>query len=164
MKMNKVFTYCSFALLVAFTLVACSKDKFASKPSLKFKSISSYDIGNKELFEIRLEYTDAEGDLSVDNDALSIRRVVSRCKTDTGKFPYNLPEVPETKNSSGEIVIRFANNTIDYINQGYALYAKASCVSSLLTDTTTFYFSIKDKAGNVSDTIKIDQPVLVRGQ
>lgn len=164
MKMNKVFTHCSFALLVAFTMVACSKDKFASKPSLKFKSISSYDIANRQLFEIRLEYTDAEGDLSVDANALSIRRVVTRCKNDTANFPYNLPPIPETKNSSGELVIKFANNTGDFVNQGYGFYTKASCVSSALVDTTTFLFSIKDKAGNVSDTIKIDRPVLVRSQ
>jgi hypothetical protein len=162
--MNKVFSSCCFGLLLVLIIVGCSKDKFATKPSLKFKSISSYDIGNKQLFEIRLEYTDAEGDLSVDNDALSIRRIVSRCKADTGKFPFILPAVPETKNSSGEIVIRFANNTLDYINQGYGIYAKASCVSSVLTDTTTFLFSIKDKAGNISDTITTDRPVLIRGQ
>lgn len=162
--MRKLIKYSGLAVLIALAFAGCSKDKYASKPSLKFKSISSYDVPNKGLFEIRLEYTDLEGDLSTADSALIIHRDVARCPSGSIDFKYKLPSVPTTKNASGDIVIHFENNGTDYLNAGYATYTPAPCVTGSYTDTTTFKFYIRDVAGNVSDTITIDKPVLIRRQ
>jgi hypothetical protein len=163
MMMNKrLFNTIGVGLLLL--LAGCGKDDFATKPSLKFKSISSYDVANRGTFEIRLEYTDAEGDLSIADSALTIIRTVARCPAATINFRYQLPTIPATRNSSGDIVIKYAVNTPDYTNQGYTLYPLGTCNVGTRPDTTSFRFFIRDKAGHVSDTVQLDRPVLIRRQ
>lgn len=161
--MTKLMTACCALVLTAILVAGCSKDKFNTRPSLKFKSISTYDVAQRGLFEIKLEYTDAEGDISVDNNSFVIRRSVPRCVADTTVDSYRLPTVPQVSNASGEIVIRFANNTVDFVDNGYAIYNKTSCNGNTgRPDTTTFRFFLTDKAGNKSDTVTTDRPVIIR--
>ena len=164
MMMNKLNTVAGFGILLITLLLAagCSKDKYASKPSLKFKSASSYDVPNGGLLTMRLEYTDAEGDLSTADSAITFIRTVARCNAPALTYRYALPTVPATKNASGEIVIRFENSTQNFIDQGFATYSPSTCINSNRPDTTTFRFFIRDKAGNVSDTVFTDRPIIIR--
>lgn len=162
MMFTRLFTRLSLICFVLIVIAGCGKDKFDTRPSLKFKSISSYDIPYGALFEIRLEYTDAEGDLDVSDSSLIINRMVARCPSATASFRTNqLPPIPESNNSSGEIVIRYENGSTNYGPEGYANYAPSTCNTFGNVDTTFFRFYIRDKKNHVSDTIQIDRPVLI---
>ncbi len=159
---TKLFTRLFVICFIVIVIAGCGKDKFDTRPSLKFKSISSYNIPRGALFEIRLEYTDAEGDLDVSDSSLIINRTVARCASATANFKTNaLPPIPATKNSSGEIVIRYENGTQNHTSEGYGSYTASLCNTVANIDTTTFRFYIRDKAKHVSDTIVIDRPVLI---
>ena len=52
-----------FSILILFT-TSCTKDKFSSTPSLKFKSVNTTELHNQQLLTFTLSFTDAEGDLT----------------------------------------------------------------------------------------------------
>ncbi len=161
---NRKFFACFGIIAGMLMLIAgCSKDKYDTRPSLKLKSVSSYDVPNGGIFTIRLEFTDAEGDLSIGDSALIILGTVRQpnCR-DTTLFKYKLPEIPTTKNASGDIVIRYENSTSNYSNQGYQTYNPSTCISTNRPDTTSLRFFIKDKAGHTSDTVSLDRPIIIR--
>lgn len=144
-------------------IAGCSKDKYATKPSLKLKSVSSYDVAFGQTFIMRLEYTDAEGDLSSGDSSIIIKRIVTNCSAPTLVYAgYKLPEIPATKNASGDIVVRFENSTSNYLSQGFDSYNPSTCIRSQRPDTTFFRFFIRDKAGNISDSVSTDKPIIIR--
>lgn len=148
-----------FILLV--TIAACSKDKFETKPSLTLKSQSRIvPADNEAIFSVTLEYTDKEGDLSGPRDSsVYYQAVLLNVRSVIGGPNYppayaSLPEFPDKR--SGEIEIRmdrFAYYKQIQNNQG----------GNDFNDTLVFRIAIKDKAGNVSDTVTTE-PIVLLGQ
>ena len=148
-----------FILLV--TIAACSKDKFETKPSLKLKSQSRIvPADNEAIFSVTLEYTDKEGDLYGPRDSsVYYQAVLLNVRSVIGGPNYppayaSLPEFPDKR--SGEIEIRmdrFAYYKQIQNNQG----------GDDFNDTLVFSIVIKDKAGNLSDTVTTE-PIVLLGQ
>ncbi|MBL7769807.1 MAG: hypothetical protein JNK20_12565 [Flavipsychrobacter sp.] len=148
-----------FILLVTFA--ACSKDKFETRPTIKIKSQSRVvPADNEAIFSVTLEYTDKEGDLSgIRDSSVYYQAVLQNVRSVLGGSNYSadypsLPEFPERR--SGEIEIRmervFYYRPIQN-NQG----------GNDSNDTLIFRIAVKDRAGNVSDTITT-APIVLLGQ
>lgn len=145
-----------FLFLTVAILVACKKDKYETKPKLTLKKAESYGItttnGTGSVVDIEFEVTDKEGDVQ---DSIMIQKV------DAGKNPcpgnsiltnldYTIPNFPKTPNQKVTFRVRFSTLNLD----GYALIGGPAC--SPRKDTSRFFFVVRDKAGNKSDTLKTD--------
>lgn len=146
-----LFSIATVALL-SIIAAACSKDKYTTKPQLKFLSAENYTVPRGGLISFRIEFTDKEGDLT---DSIFIQTVTTRCAQSNRKLGYPVPAFPATSNTKGEFEINFVNGQFV---PGYVALPGPACGRP---DTTTFFFWIKDKAQNVSDTIKTDQPIII---
>jgi len=143
--MNKLL----LAGLAAILLLACNKDKFQTKPQITISDYNSKEISQGDELEVRLNYTDKEGDVGQgsffgarlrqnkrplagsDNDQLDTLR-------------YSLPEMPDI--DKGVIVMKLDYN-----------FLKESLTEN---DTVVFRIAIKDRGGNASDTLTTDKIVI----
>jgi len=127
-------------IIFVLALVACSKDKFETKPSLKIKEVNTSDVQPGEKLIVTLEYTDKEGDLA--GGRVGVAKQVSNCPTsdfvDTVKYSIS-GDVPPTKNQKGQIDI-----SLPYI------FINPFCS---FDDSAHFKFWITDKGGHQSDTV-----------
>jgi len=146
-----LFTIATVAML-SIIAGACSKDKFTTTPQLRFLRAESYTVPRGGLISFRIEFTDKEGDLT---DSIFIRTVTTRCTQSNRKLGYPVPAFTTSTNIKGEFEINFVNGQFV---PGYVALPGPACGRP---DTTTFFFWVKDKAQNVSDTIKTDQPIII---
>ncbi|MEP6583383.1 MAG: hypothetical protein ABJA90_03915 [Ginsengibacter sp.] len=126
-----------FSILISVFFLSCNKDKFNTKPSLKFKSVNTTTLQQGGNLIFTLSFTDAEGDLT---DNLVISKFEPNCiasRKDTIKYP--LPAFPAGKNQKGDIIVTFDYNGI-----------APRCFPR--NDTAVFKFVLRDKAQNSSDT------------
>lgn len=156
--MQKLVLYCMLAFSFAMILfVACSKDKFETKPTIEIKSISPNPLpANSVPLVVDLEYTDKEGDLATDS-AIFVKKIRINQKkvgvTVRDSFWLPLPgDVP--KKTKG--VIRL---TLDY-----ELYAKSAQDpgNPAAPDSLIFRFAMRDAAQHVSDTVESGLVVVER--
>lgn len=137
--------------LLALFFSACSKDKFTTKPQLKFESIDKKVLDRGEIINIKLRYTDLEGDLE---DSIYIEKVEPNCPLSGFFERRKLPAFPTTRNSEGEINISYGYNV-----NNYPLIKAPQCSRN---DTCYFRFMLKDKAQNKSDTVNTDLFVIIK--
>lgn len=129
-------------LLVVTVVVACSKDKLQTKPSLKIKGYNATELVPGRDLEIKLEYLDKEGDLgggkiTYIRTRLNIKPIPDAASNDKADIDsIALPDFPKT--STGEIDLRIANGFLSE--------------DPFDNDTMTFKIFVKDANGNVSDT------------
>jgi hypothetical protein len=141
------------SLFVIVTLVliavACSKDKFQTKPTISVKSINGNFIPLNGTFIITLDCTDKEGDVQ---DSVIIikkrlnKRVVATIR-DTIRYPF--PAFP--KNTRTQVQV-----TLDYQSILSALsppFIPGSSPAQREVDTLVLRMAVRDKAGNTSDTV-----------
>jgi hypothetical protein len=136
-----------FSMLLFLGYLGCNKNKFETRPSLKYKSVNTTTLHRGETLKFTLSFTDAEGDLT---DSLSVQKLVRVCPAGlNGSFtqPYKLPEFPTGKNQKGEILVSYAYNDVN-----------PKCV--LRNDTAIFKFVLKDKAQHSSDTA-VSEPIVI---
>lgn len=138
-----------FSILILFT-TSCTKDKFSSTPSLKFKSVNTTELHNQQLLTFTLSFTDAEGDLT---DSVFVQEVIANCPTGNFSELYALPSFPTSKNQKGDLAINFQYNG----SSGYTSISPL-CQES---DTAVFRFALKDHANHVSDTVSSPTIILV---
>ncbi|HUQ66248.1 MAG TPA: hypothetical protein VM101_08840 [Flavitalea sp.] len=132
-------------IVVAFGIVACSKDKLNTRPSLEIKNINTTDVLPGQQLVINLNYKDKEGDLGSGlityiRDRLNIKPIpdaASNDKADTTRSP--LPDFPKT--TSGEIQLKIDGTFMSE--------------DPFENDTMTFKIYVTDVAGNVSDTLLV---------
>ena len=133
-----------FAFLFLATALSCSKDKFQTKPSIEIKSLNTHEVLSPDgHLEIRMEYTDKEGDLS--DGILTYIRI----RTNTRAIPNPgindkvdtvfsaIPEFPTT--TKGDIFLNISYNFMDEDPDR--------------NDTMFFKITVKDIKNNTSDTI-----------
>ena len=142
------------AILVVGFLAACQKDKYNTKPTLVFKSVSTdlVPIGGSLRYEF--EVFDKEGDIS---DTFYLRRIrlnkrVRPTVGATDSLKIKFPNVPDTKKGIVEL-------NLDYNNY---LTAAQNPGNPAEPDTLIFKFAIRDKAKNVSDTFTSNPVVIIR--
>jgi hypothetical protein len=141
--------------LVIIIAVACNKDKFQTKPTIKFKELNATSIPFNGSFIFTLEATDKEGDVQ---DSVIIikkrlnKRVAARTLRDTLRFRF--PEFPKSQRT-------LIQATLDYtslISAETPPFIPNSNPLQKEPDTLQFRLAVRDKAGNTSDTI--ESPVI----
>jgi len=158
MKNMRYITICAGILL----MLACGKDKPATKPSIKIKSLSPKEVQAGQPLSITLEFTDKEGDV---NDSLYVRRDRLNIipgdfgnKRTADSFYILIPDFPSK--STGEILLNLQYN--GYLADAESPHADPSQPNGKVPDSIQFRFALQDKAGNTSDTIKTEQIVIIR--
>lgn len=139
-----------FSIFLFALLTGCKKDKFGTKPTLKFKSVNTTVLPPHQLIQFTLSFTDAEGDL---NDSMLVQKIEPTCVNSNNSDTYIIPDFPVSKNVKGDLILTFGNNPndISYINMA------PQCSRN---DTAIFRFAIKDKANHVSDTVS-SPPIII---
>lgn len=140
-------------LFISLVMVACEKNNFNTKPTLKFLSAGSYDVSQGQFMSFDFQVTDKEGDIS---DSIWIRAFTRRCPNSALTIPYKLPEVPAKTNLNADINITYLIGVID---PSAPIWNLNLCPG---VDTAIFQFWMRDKAGNRSDTVQADRPILIR--
>lgn len=131
--------------VLVLLVFSCEKNKFTTKPQLKYKSASSTTISGTQILELKLDLTDKEGDFS---SLLGMKKTVSGCPTSDfiDSATYVIPDdFITTKQTQGEVIV-----SLDRLKRG-----SNTCFlpgGAAKPDTTIFKFWTRDKAGNVSDT------------
>lgn len=159
MKNMRYITICAGILLI----LACGKDKPATKPSIKIKSVSGDVVPVNGNLLFTLEFTDKEGDV---NDSLYVRKIRTNTIppvsgiTVRDSFYIIIPDFPSKAN--GEILLNF-----DY--QNYLISAQEAPddpnnpdPAVKIADTLIFRFALQDKAGHTSDTVQTEKIVIMR--
>ena len=144
---------------------SCGKSSSSGKPVLKLKKVSSYEVQQRGYLTITIECENI-GDLKTDqrDTALGVKLLVTNAAgcvftggVKTRTESYALPEV--ASNASGEIELNWGNNiSIADLPYGFATLPNTNCRP---VDSTVFKFWVKNKDGVVSDTLTIDQPIIV---
>jgi hypothetical protein len=132
-----------FSIFLISILAGCSKDKFGTTPTLKFKDVNTREIRSGNLLVFTLTFTDAEGDIS---DSLYVETIVPNCKASEFSQSFPVPVSPTTKNDKGDLTVIFRYNGSD------PSYSNIS-PQCQMNDTTVFRFALTDKASHTSDTI-----------
>ena len=146
-----------FTLMVTIFLAGCNKDKYTTKPILKFKSASNDVVPLGGTLRFELEVTDKEGDLS---DTFFIKKIRLNKKvvpTIRDSFAIKFPTIPNTKNGIIQIDLTYENYLKSAINP-----PTSGTPPIAESDTLLFKFAIRDKAKHVSDTVTSNRIVILR--
>ncbi len=146
MKTVPAFLVASLAVII----VACSKDKFETKPLIEVRSINSTILPQNATLVIKLDYFDKEGDLG--NGSFFAAKVrLNALPLGSGSpdlvdtFNYVIPEFPAR--DKGEISLQLDYNRLkESLNEN---------------DTVMFRLAVVDIAGNKSDTINTENIVIL---
>jgi hypothetical protein len=136
-------------IMLTAAAVACSKNEYNTKPTLKIENVSTnvVQIGGTLTFDIKV--TDKEGDVT-DSFYIKKVRINKRVRpTLRDSFAFKIPDAPNTSNGTVRV-------ELDY--QNYLL----SAISAVENDTLLFNFALKDKAKNLSETVTSDPIVIIR--
>lgn len=133
-------------------LVACGKDKFETKPQLTLKSVNNNEVPYNGNLVVSLGFTDKEGDVSdsiyVIRERLNIRRPLS-----PPALEYAIPEFPNRNQGEFEVNINF----LSLINGMTSIEVlPRTTPATFEQDTLRLKFVAKDKAGNFSDTLLVN--------
>ncbi len=139
-----------FSILLITIFTGCKKDKFGSKPTLKFKSVNTTVLSQHQLIQFTLSFSDAEGDL---NDSMFVQKIEPTCFNSNNEGTYIIPDFPESTNQKGDLIVTFGNNP----NNPAYFNMSAQCQRN---DTAVFRFVIKDKSNHVSDTVS-SPPIII---
>jgi hypothetical protein len=149
-----------FPILLAasvFFLLSCDKDTFETKPSINVKSLSSTVVPDGGTFNITLEYTDKEGDVS--DSIFMVMQIMNENQRglpqEFTNINYKIPGFPESRR--GEISASFIVN-----RQPPSYVAPLQVLLTNQNDTVNFKIWVRDKAQNYSDTITTEQIVFIR--
>ncbi|MGG9971809.1 hypothetical protein ACQ33O_08470 [Ferruginibacter sp. SUN002] len=150
--MGTKMRYTIIIAIFSFVFIACSKDKFTTKPQLTFKSANTNVVEKENVLEFTLDFTDEEGDI----DSLFMFKITKNCSLsdlkDSSEITASLPRV---KKQRGDLIVTYKNavNAFPYL-PCYPL-----CTEN---DTCYFRFVLMDKAKNKSDTLNTGQIVIIK--
>ena len=143
--------------LLVFLAIACDKNTFNTKPSLKLISNSSKIIPVNGGLSLQFEFTDKEGDIS---DTLFFRRIRTNKRTTTVKpdsLRFAIPKVSTLRKGIIEVDLTYQNYLVAALQP--PLVGSPPKAES---DSITLKFALRDKAKNISDTITIENIVVIR--
>ena len=148
------------ALIIVLGMISCDKGKFETVPQLTLKSRSpeKEPVEVNDPLRLNIEYTDKEGDVS---DSLFIirQRLNQNGAVTPPKSPYDIPTFPTIDKGEFEI-------TLDFIDLTYNLNAisipGSGSPAKKEIDTLRLKIVARDKAGNKSDTLVVDNVYVIR--
>lgn len=142
----------TFLFILAALVIACNKDKFQTIPQLKLKSKNTDRVGLNGALQLIIEYTDKEGDVS-DSLIMVRQRLNVRGRMQTPPSPYKIPPFPNTDRGEFEVTLNYQFGLIFGIPP---LRITGSNPPRNEVDTLRLKFVARDKAGNKSDTLVVD--------
>lgn len=146
----------SLFVIVALVViaVACSKDKFLTKPTITVKSINGNAVPLNGTFVITLECTDKEGD--VQDSVIIIKQRLNKrvVATIRDTLRYKFPVFPKNTKIQVQATLGY-QDIISAINPPFI---PGSSPAQRERDTLILRMAVRDNAGNTSDTI--DSPTI----
>ena len=149
---NRLLIFTTSVLL----LVACSKDKFQTKPQLKLISLNTTIVIPNSTLQVLLECTDKEGD--VDDSLIVVRkRLNKRGAITLPPSPYKIPEFTNTSSIEFQLSLNYQFGLVFGIPP---LRIPGTTFNE--PDTLSLKFVARDKAGNKSDTLTVFPIFVIR--
>jgi hypothetical protein len=137
--------------VISLLIIGCSKDKFTTKPQLKFKSVNTNVLDVDQIIRFTLSFTDAEGDV----DSIFIRKITPNCASTIFKDDRSLPiDFKVTNGKEADFIVSYGHRV-----QNFPAVGDPLCN---FNDTCTFRFVIMDKAKNLSDTVYSETVVIIK--
>ena len=148
-------TIITVAVVIALTIIACGKDRFQTVPQLKLKSRNTDVVEQNDPLRLNIEFTDKEGDVS---DSLIIvrQRLNVRGPIQLPKSPYKIPDFPQTDKGEFEVTLAYQFGLI----VGLTPIPLPGSLKEI--DTLRLKIVARDKAGNKSDTLVVDNVYVIR--
>lgn len=149
------------AVIVAFAIISCGKDKFQTVPQLKLKSKSPDVVeitGPLSTLVLRIEYTDKEGDVS-DSVFIVRQRLNLKGPVQLDASPYNIPDFPKTDQGEFEISLPYQFGLVFNLAP---IRIPGSSPPRNEIDTLRLKIVAKDNEGNKSDTLIVDNVYVTR--
>jgi hypothetical protein len=146
-----------FTLFAAFTLMACNKETYNTKPTLKLRSINTRVVPFNGVLSFEFEVTDKEGDIT---DSLFVKKIrLNRRVVPTIRdfFYLTLPQVTKIQKAQVNVDLDYQNYLISAINP-----PTSGTPPKRENDTLQFKFVLIDKANNASDTFTSEPIVITR--
>ena len=147
------------ALIIVFGMIACGKDKFQTIPQLTLRTKSPDIVPVNGTLRLNVEYTDKEGDVS-DTVFIVRQRLNVRGPLLLQPSPYDIPEFPHTDKGEFEISLLYQRDLIFNITPPIRI--PGSNPAKYEIDTLRLKIVAKDKAGNKSDTLVVDNVYVTR--
>jgi hypothetical protein len=150
------------AILVILSLsvmfFGCSKDKVETKPHLSLKSANPKVVPLNNDMIVNMDFTDEEGDL----DGVYMWKIrLNRIKLTTVRDSLflTIPEFPKNNTGQLELLLEYQRHLISATNP-----RRDPLSGKLESDTLNMKFVLKDRAGNTSDTVYLNNVVILRDQ
>jgi len=149
------------ALIIVLGMISCDKGKFETVPQLTLKSRSpeKEPVEVNDPLRLNIEYTDKEGDVS-DTVFIVRQRLNVRGPLLLPPSPYDIPEFPHTDKGEFEITLLYQRDLIFNITPPIRI--PGTNPAKYETDTLRLKIVAKDKAGNKSDTLVVDNVYVMR--
>ena len=147
------------ALIIVVGMIACGKDKFETVPQLTLRSKTPEVVPVNGTLRLNIEYTDKEGDVS-DTVFIVRQRLNVRGPLLLQPSPYDIPEFPHTDKGEFEISLLYQRDLIFNITPPIRI--PGSNPAKYEIDTLRLKIVAKDKAGNKSDTLVVDNVYVTR--
>lgn len=150
---------CAAFLVLALAAAACGKDKYETAPQLKLLSVSNTVVPVNGTLRVLMQYTDKQGDVSDSFYIYKKRLNASVVRTLRDSVKSVLPQFPATPKGELEFNLTY---------QEYLLSAEnppripGSDPVKYEADTLRIAFLVKDKGGNKSDSVILDNIVVLR--
>lgn len=147
-------------LFTAFVviIIACNKDKFLTKPTIKIKSLNTEFVPLNGNLIITLECTDKEGD--VQDSVIIIKKRLNKRVVPTLRdtLRYKFPVFPNTPRT--EVVATLDYQTILSASSPPNIPGTNPPQKEL--DTLILKLAVRDRAGHTSDTITTNRIIVYR--
>lgn len=151
-------TRISLIALIVFAVIACGKDRFQTEPQLKLKSRSTDIVPVNGSLRIDIEYTDKEGDVT--DSLLVVReRLNVRGPAVLPASPYGIPDFPHTDKGEFELTLNYQFGLV--FGLGPIRITGSNPIRNEI-DTLRLKIVARDRAGNKSDTLVVDNVYVTR--
>jgi hypothetical protein len=151
-------TRISLFAVIVFVVVACGKDKFETIPKLKLKSRNTDIVPLNGSLILNIEYTDKEGDVS---DSLIIvrERLNAKGRVQLPASPYGIPKFPPTDKGEFEVTLAYQLGLVFGLGP---IPIPGTVPARREIDTLRLKIVARDKAGNKSDTLVVNNVYVTR--
>lgn len=145
-------------LIIVFGMIACDKDKFETVPQLELRSRNTDIVPVNGDLRLNIEFRDKEGDVS---DSLLIvrQRLNIRGPVQLAPSPYGIPDFPHTDKGEFEVTLNYQFGLIFGLPP---LRIPGSNPVRNEVDTLRLKIVARDKEGNKSDTLIVDNVYVIR--
>ncbi|MGB8195323.1 MAG: hypothetical protein WCF67_25550 [Chitinophagaceae bacterium] len=144
-------------IFLCAALAACDKNKFQTKPTLELKNMNGNIVPSGASLLLEFKFTDKEGDI---NDTLYVMKVrTNKIKVPTIRDAFTLLVPTFPKNTQGEVQV-LLDHTIHL--ESAINPPKDPVTGKNQNDTLMLKFVLRDKAGNLSDTVTAGPVVVLR--